>query len=89
MLIIDGRLDLAWNALQGNRDLACSAHTLRIQERTPGPGRGLGAVALSEPQPGHVGLCFATLFARCTRQSVARNWLRRLHTAWAPPEAQN
>ena len=70
MLIIDGHLDLAWNALQGSRDLTCSAHTLRTQERTRGPGRGLGTVALPELQRGRVALCFATLFARCTGQPV-------------------
>jgi membrane dipeptidase len=70
MLIIDGHLDLAWNALQGNRDLTCSAHTLRTQERMPGPGRGQGTVALPELQRGRVAICFATLFARCTGQSV-------------------
>jgi hypothetical protein len=29
MLIVDAHLDLAWNALQWNRDLLCSVETLR------------------------------------------------------------
>ena len=40
MLIIDAHLDLSWNALQWNRDLAQSAYTLRGQERAAqGKGR--------------------------------------------------
>jgi membrane dipeptidase len=33
MLIVDAHLDLAWNALQWNRDLMCSVYTIRTQER--------------------------------------------------------
>ena len=37
MLIVDAHLDLSMNALQGNRDLLSSAHTIRTQEaRTSG-----------------------------------------------------
>ena len=46
MLIVDAHLDLAWNALQWNRDLLCSVYTIRTQEsRTPGQGRATGTVA--------------------------------------------
>ena len=70
MLIIDAHLDLAWNALPGNRDLTQSVYTLRTQEKTPGPGRGQGTVALPELQRGRVAICFATLFARSSGQPV-------------------
>lgn len=67
MLIVDAHLDLAWNALQWNRDLLCSVQTLRVQEGiTPGKGRTLGTVALPEMREGRVALCFATLLARST-----------------------
>ena len=67
MLVIDGHLDLAWNALQWNRDLRQSAHTIRVQEQAvPGPGRAQGTVALPELRQGHVALCFATMLARST-----------------------
>ncbi len=67
MFIVDGHLDLAWNALQWNRDLLCSVQTTRAREiRVTGPGRGLGTVALPELRQGQVGLCFATLLARST-----------------------
>jgi membrane dipeptidase len=67
MLIIDAHLDLAWNALQWNRDLLASAYTIRTQEnRTQGEGRAQGTVAFPEMREGRVALCFATLLARST-----------------------
>jgi membrane dipeptidase len=67
MLIIDAHLDLAWNALQWNRDLLCSAYTIRTQEnRIQGDGRGQGTVAFPEMRQGRVALCLATLLARST-----------------------
>ena len=40
MLVIDAHLDLAWNALQWNRDLLQSVYTIRIHEKgVMGKGR--------------------------------------------------
>ena len=45
--LIDAHLDLAWNALQWNRDLTQSVQTLRVREgSTPGKGRAMNTVAL-------------------------------------------
>ena len=67
MLIIDSHLDLAWNALQWNRNLQDSVFTIREQEgNLSGPGRGQGTVALPEMRKGRVAICFATLLARST-----------------------
>ncbi len=67
MLIIDAHLDLAWNALQFERDLTASAYTIRVHESAiPGPGRGQGTVAIPELRQGRVALCFATTIARFT-----------------------
>ena len=67
MIIIDSHLDLAWNALQWNRDLRYSVYTLRAQEvNLSGAGRGQGTVALPEMRKGRIALCFATLLARST-----------------------
>jgi membrane dipeptidase len=67
MLIIDSHLDLAWNALQWNRNVQESVYTIREQEgNLSGAGRGQGTVALPEMRQGHVALCFATLLARST-----------------------
>jgi membrane dipeptidase len=67
VLIVDSHLDLALNALQGNRDLLSSAYTVRVLERsTPGPGRAQGTVGFPEMRRGRVALAFATVIARCT-----------------------
>ena len=67
MLIIDSHLDLAWNALQWNRNLQDSVPTIRQRERhLTDPGRGQGTVALPEMRQGRVAVCFATLIARST-----------------------
>jgi membrane dipeptidase len=71
MIIIDSHLDLAWNALQWNRNLQQSVYTIRTQEsRLSGAGRGRGTVALPEMRKGRVALCFATLLARCTGKAI-------------------
>ena len=71
MLIVDSHLDLAWNALQWNRNLQHSVYTIRAQENgLTEPGRGQGTVALPEMRQGRVVLCFATLLARSTGQAV-------------------
>ena len=67
MLIIDGHLDLAWNAIQWNRDLTESALTIRASEAgIPGKGRAQSTVALPELRRGRVAVSFATLLARST-----------------------
>jgi len=71
MLIVDGHLDLAWNALQWNRDLQTSVHSIRTREsQMSGPGRGGSTVAFPELVQGRVALCFATLLARSTGHTV-------------------
>jgi membrane dipeptidase len=69
MLIIDAHLDLAWSALQWNRNLLQSVYTLRTQEaRTAGKGRATGTVAFPEMRQGRLALSFATVLARSTGQ---------------------
>jgi membrane dipeptidase len=71
MLIVDAHLDLAWNALQWNRDLTRPAHSIRTMEGgVAGKGRGLGTVALPDLRRGRVALCVATLLARSTGAHV-------------------
>jgi membrane dipeptidase len=71
MLIVDAHLDLAWNALQWNRDLIRPAYSIRTMEGgVPGKGRALGTVALPELRRGRVALCFATVLARSTGAHV-------------------
>lgn len=67
MLIVDAHLDIAWNALQWNRNLLQSVYTIRTQEvEMPGAGRAQNTVALPEMCRGRVALCFATILARST-----------------------
>ncbi|MEX2541230.1 MAG: membrane dipeptidase [Trueperaceae bacterium] len=67
MIIVDGHLDLALNALQGNRDLTVSAYETRIAEfGRVGKGMAQGTVALPEMRQGRVALSFAVLTARST-----------------------
>jgi membrane dipeptidase len=71
MWIVDGHLDLAWNALQWGRDLSLAAHVIRAQEAAlSGKARGLGTVSLPDLSRGRVGICFATLLARSTGRAV-------------------
>jgi membrane dipeptidase len=71
MIIIDAHLDLAWNALQWNRNIQHSVYTIRTGEsNVAGAGRGQGTVALPEMRRGRIALCFATLLARSTGRTI-------------------
>lgn len=71
MLIVDAHLDLAWNALQWNRNIQHSVYTIRTAESNlAGAGRGQGTVALPEMRQGRIALCFATLLARSTGRTI-------------------
>lgn len=67
MHIVDGHLDLAMNALQGNRDLTRSAYETRVAEfGQTHKGSAEGTVALPEMRRGKIALSFVTLIARST-----------------------
>ena len=67
MLIVDGHLDLAMNALLGNRDLLVDVWTTRVREsHDTGKGKGKGTVAIPEMRAGRIALCFTTAHAFCT-----------------------
>ncbi len=70
-LIIDAHLDLAWNAIQWNRDITQSVYTIRTRETNiEGKGRAVNTVALPEMQAGNISLCIATLMGRNTGNPV-------------------
>jgi membrane dipeptidase len=72
-LICDAHLDLAWNALDWNRDLTRPVEDIRRREREQGmtgKGRGEGTVAFPELRQGGVGLFIATLLARLHRPDL-------------------
>lgn len=65
MLIVDSHLDLAYNAIEFNRDLRQPVQTIREQEAgMPGKGRGANTVSLAALREGNIGLCFATTHCR-------------------------
>lgn len=69
MLLFDAHLDLAWNAIDWNRDLLLSIAELRNAERgQTGKGRGRGTVTFPEMRRAQVGVCIATLLARLSRE---------------------
>ena len=68
MILIDAHLDLAWNALDWNRDLRLPVSELRRREQDmPGKGRGCNTVSFPELRRGKVAVFIATLLARLLR----------------------
>jgi membrane dipeptidase len=71
MLLFDAHLDLAWNALDWNRDLLQSVDAIRAaEEGLTAKGRGRGTVSFAEMRRGRVGVCIATLLARLLRETM-------------------
>src|ERR1043165_612193 len=89
MLVIDAHLDLAWNALQWNRNIQHSVYTIRTGESNlAGAGRGQGTVALPEMRRGRVALCFATLLARSTGRTIQNLDYSSPYQAYAVAQGQ-
>src|SRR3954463_2608981 len=77
MIVFDAHLDLAWNALDWNRDLRLSVAEIREAERDmPGKGRGCNTVSFPELRRGKVAVFIATLLARLTRPGLIPNFQR-------------
>lgn len=71
MLVIDAHLDLAWSALQWNRNLLESVYTVRANEaKVAGKGRAQNTVCLPEMRQGRVAVSFVTMLARSTGHKV-------------------
>jgi membrane dipeptidase len=73
MLIFDAHLDLAWNAIDWNRDLRLPVADIRRSEREQGmngKGRGMGTVSFPELRRGKVAIFIATLLARLMRPNA-------------------
>jgi membrane dipeptidase len=68
MIIFDAHLDLAWNAIDFNRDLRLSVADIRRSEQgMTGKSRGCNTVSLPELRRGGVVIFIATLLARLLR----------------------
>lgn len=90
MLIIDGHLDLAMNAIEWNRDLSKPLHEIRMREMNmkDKPDRGRGTVCLPELRKGKIGLVVATLLARYQPPGSALSGWHSPAQAWAMTQAQ-
>ncbi|HTU21350.1 MAG TPA: membrane dipeptidase [Gemmataceae bacterium] len=93
MLIFDAHLDLAWNALDWNRDLLLPVSEIRKREcelGMTGKGRGVGTVSFPELRRGGVGLFIATLLPRLLRANLmpAIQRYERMESAYAAAHGQ-
>jgi membrane dipeptidase len=71
MLVFDAHLDLAWNAIDWNRDLRQPVAAIRkSEEGMNGKGRACNTVAFPELRRGRVGVFIATLLARLFRPDI-------------------
>jgi membrane dipeptidase len=65
MIVIDSHLDLAWNALNWNRDITLPiAEIRRAEAGMTEQHRGANTVSLPEMRKGEVAVCLATVLAR-------------------------
>src|SRR5947209_16385250 len=71
MIIFDAHLDLAWNAIDWNRDLRLPvADIRRSEEGMTDKGRGVNTVSFPELRRGKVAIFIATLLARLLRPNL-------------------
>jgi membrane dipeptidase len=77
MIIFDAHLDLAWNALDWNRDLRLPVKEIRrIEQGMKGKGLGCNTVSFVELRRGKVALFIATLLARLMRPNMIPTTVR-------------
>lgn len=71
MLIFDAHLDVAWNAIDWNRDYEQPLESIRQAEAgMSGKGRGRNTVCFPEMRKGEVGLSIMTLLPRLVRETM-------------------
>jgi membrane dipeptidase len=71
MIVFDAHLDLAWNAIDWNRDLRLPVADIRKAEQgMAGKGRGCNTVSFPELRRGKVAVFIATLLARLLRPNL-------------------
>jgi microsomal dipeptidase-like Zn-dependent dipeptidase len=90
MLIFDGHLDLAMNAIDWNRDLRQPIDQIRARESgmSDKPDRGRGTVCFPEMRRGGIGLCIATQIARYVKPSNPLPGWHSPEQAWAATQGQ-
>jgi membrane dipeptidase len=83
--MIDAHLDLAYNALNYNRDLLLSVEQLRAVEAdfTDAKGRGRCTVTIPEMRRARIAVCVATLLARSGPDAPSRLGFKRTDIDYA------
>ncbi|MCL5006268.1 MAG: dipeptidase [Acidobacteria bacterium] len=72
MIVVDSHLDLAWNALNWNRDLTLPVEAIRRAEAGMREyHRGANTVSFPEMRRAEVAICLATVLARSTTRDEA------------------
>lgn len=90
MLIFDGHLDLAMNAIEWNRDYTRPLAEVRQREQglTDKQDRGQNVVTFGEMRRGQIGLCIATQIARYVAPGSPLPGWNSPEIAWAITQAQ-
>ena len=89
VIVIDGHLDLAMNALVWNRDLRRPLTEIRAQEAGMAQkGRAAGTVAFPELRKGEVAVSLATVIARCNPSGSADLDFKTQEIAYAQAQGQ-
>src|SRR6478735_9890607 len=90
MFIVDAHLDLAWNAIEWNRDLQQSIQDINSREKelNDKPGRGNATVSLPEIKKGNIGLVVATQIARYVAPDNPLPGWHSPEQAWAQTQGQ-
>ena len=89
MLIFDAHLDLAWNALEWNRDLLQPVASVREFERQfDGCVPGDATTTLPALRDGNIGIVIATLLPRFERQHAPRTFYQSRLAAFAAMQGQ-
>ncbi len=91
MLIFDGHLDLAMNAISWNRDLRQPVREMRRLEVEAGmtqKGRGRGTVAFPEMRSGKVAVSIVTVIARVQKPGNPLPGFRTAESAFASAQGQ-
>ena len=89
MRLFDGHLDLAYNAIDHERDLRLPVAAIRERETDPlcDDGRGTCTTSLHEMRQAGVGLAATSLFARCKLWVKPGRAGARASSDWSTPEA--
>jgi membrane dipeptidase len=89
MMLIDGHLDLAMNALLWNRDLKLTVEQTReIESGMEQKGRAAGTVAFPEMRAGNIAVTLCTVIARVDQPGAVRSGYRTHEIAYGHAQGQ-